>query len=850
MNVSFLSILNASISASWLVLVVIALRFALKKAPKAIHCALWALVAIRLLCPITIESEFSLMPSGQTVSDDYLTQESASDSGAAVLEIVDNPVYPQDVEVPLVLPAHRMERSIFRWNVIWPVGVAAMAVYALISYLRLRKKIAASIPIADGVLLCDYIGSPFILGVCRPKIYLPSELEQETIDHVLAHERAHLARHDHWWKPLGFALLSLHWFNPVMWVAYILLCRDIELACDEKVIKDLDAAKKKSYSAALLQCAVGRGMIAACPLAFGEVGVKERVKTVLNYKKPAFWVIVLAVILCGVVAVCFLTDPPAPDIYDIVYQDSYTVLDQREERFDISVPVDVLPDDIYSQEGHTFDEKEVVVYETDTSAIWLVYARYANEGSDKMYFQFDISYDLPKSGSILMISRYIPGTHTSTTCFHPTDRTLYDGETIFADAVSLRGQGPAQKFTVYLDTEAVRAAQKELRFGVSMNLLTYVKAGHEAEELPTEEILPEGTYVSQEKLFWAWYSSLYVEGMTMEVGKDSVTLDLKPSSLAGLTTTHPLERWWQQACPIDEGRRQLLAELSNLEPMFALRDLSSCRYLVLDASHFIVEENGELYLVCWQMSSINLEIIQYIFHMVPEAEYQKASVTIPLGQATLEPDPTEETIREHILQYNMPYMEADQMAVVSSDITANGDVLHNDEPILYQTKLNVRIAQYSKASDGTIRELSFQYFTVEVRYSIKDGVMEISDYSQAEAAEIPDNALQLEADCWNQAHACFQPDTDAMIEDLRQRYPEYLEISTAEGIELYWWDTAEGIRCIILPGTNWVMTAADLAAMPALTVPEAMMILGSYQLPRSSQTFYRIQDDVTAVAVP
>ena len=230
MDFSFISLLNASISASWLVCVVIFMRLVLKKAPKAIHCALWALVAIRLLCPVSIESPVSLVPSTETVSEYYQTQEAASDSAQAVLDIVENPVYPEDVNISLDLPAHRMEWSLFEWNVIWPAGMILMATYAFFSWLRLRRKVAVSIPIARDIRICDYIDSPFILGIFQPTIYLPSDMDQAAVDHVLAHERAHLARRDHWWKPLGFLLLSIHWFNPVMWLAYILLCRDIELA--------------------------------------------------------------------------------------------------------------------------------------------------------------------------------------------------------------------------------------------------------------------------------------------------------------------------------------------------------------------------------------------------------------------------------------------------------------------------------------------------------------------------------------------------------------------------------------------------------------------------------------------
>lgn len=157
--------------------------------------------------------------------------------------------------------------------------------------------------------MCDRIDTPFILGVFRPRIYLPSNMSEQDVTYVLAHEQAHIKRHDHWWKPLGFALLTIYWFHPILWIAYVLLCRDIELACDEKVIKEMGIDIKKPYSDALINCSIPRRAITACPLAFGEVGVKERVKTVLNYKKPAFWIVLIAVIACVIVAVCFLTNP-------------------------------------------------------------------------------------------------------------------------------------------------------------------------------------------------------------------------------------------------------------------------------------------------------------------------------------------------------------------------------------------------------------------------------------------------------------------------------------------------------------------------------------------------------------
>lgn len=314
MGLSFLKLLNTSISASWLILVVILLRLVLKKVPKSIHCLLWAMVAVRLLMPFSIESDFSLVPSAQTVPEMYLTLEGETLQYGAVLEVVGNSLYPQSgTPQPAGASIDRVQVQDVFLSLGWAVGAGILAMYALISYLRLRHKTAPAVKLRENIWVCDYIDTPFILGLFRPRIYLPSTLAGRELVHVLNHERAHLKRRDHWWKPFGFALLTVYWFNPLIWVAYILLCRDIEMACDEKVIRDLEIEEKKAYSAALLNCSVKRHMIAACPLAFGEVGVKARVKSVLNYKKPAFWVIVGAVIVCVAVAVCFLTDPvPKP----------------------------------------------------------------------------------------------------------------------------------------------------------------------------------------------------------------------------------------------------------------------------------------------------------------------------------------------------------------------------------------------------------------------------------------------------------------------------------------------------------------------------------------------------------
>ena len=335
MSKLFLHLLNISITAGWIVLVVVLLRFVLKKAPKWTRVVLWGLVALRLILPVSIESPLSLVPSEQTVSiatwtlpdtavgtseEGSAAQRTTAErvvfqTGFPALNSAINPTMKQSYEHHSTVST---VKTVAGW--VWLIGVVGMLFYALISFLRLKHRVRASVLLEKGVYVCDEISDPFILGLIVPKIYLPSGMDEQTRAYVLAHERAHLKRFDHIWKPLGFLLLSVYWFNPLLWLAYILLCRDIELACDEKVVKELDDAGKAAYSEALVTASVSRRSIAACPLAFGETGVKSRVKSVLNYKKPAFWIILVAILACIAVAVCFLTMPKKnqPDAAEIV----------------------------------------------------------------------------------------------------------------------------------------------------------------------------------------------------------------------------------------------------------------------------------------------------------------------------------------------------------------------------------------------------------------------------------------------------------------------------------------------------------------------------------------------------
>ena len=307
----FLKLLNLSISASWLVLVVLALRLVLKRVPKWVNVLLWGMVALRLMLPFSIESALSLIPSAETLSPAVVQFDPAPTITSGV-NIIDNAVNPSLSEHFAAAPLASVN-PLYVWAYlagwVWLIGLGAMLLYALVSYLRLRRRVSVSLPVQDHIYLCDAISSPFILGVVKPRIYLPSGLDEVQRQNVLAHEQAHLARRDHWWKPLGFALLAVYWFNPVLWLAYTLLCRDIELACDERVIRTMDESAVKTYSTVLLACSMPRKAVITCPLAFGEVGVKERVRNALRYKKPAFWVVAASVAVCVVVAVCFLTNP-------------------------------------------------------------------------------------------------------------------------------------------------------------------------------------------------------------------------------------------------------------------------------------------------------------------------------------------------------------------------------------------------------------------------------------------------------------------------------------------------------------------------------------------------------------
>ena len=387
MNEFFLKIINMSISASWLIFAVLILRLVLKKAPKWVNVLLWGIVAIRLICPFSFESALSLIPSAETFPKKIISGPSFDvQSGITPVDNRINDYLGDRYFEGVTVPANNGNTIMTILTIVWTIGILLLVAYTVISYWRLHREIDTAVRYKDNIFQSENVSSPFALGLIKPRIYLPFKLDGQDMEHVVAHEQAHIRRKDHWWKPLGFLLLTIHWFNPLMWLAYVLLCRDIELACDEKVIKGLSNEQRADYTQALVDCSVNRRMIAACPLTFGEVGVKERVKSVMNYKKPAFWVIIIAVIVCVGVAVCFLTNPK---------QDRYTLrivvpAGSQEEFVYTDEEVSTVRNSIKIWSGDGLGDTEVLLFPVNKTAETGYTATYLTHG---MPVEFDAEND-------------------------------------------------------------------------------------------------------------------------------------------------------------------------------------------------------------------------------------------------------------------------------------------------------------------------------------------------------------------------------------------------------------------------------------------------------------------------
>lgn len=314
MSELFLKFLNISITAGWLVLAILLMRTILKKAPKWINCMMWGIVGVRLIFPFSIESIFSLIPSIETVSKEIFYEKYPTvQSGSITVDSIVNPVLSTFFEATPQNSANPIQIFIAIAANLWVLGTLVMIGYAFFSYLFLEEKLREATHLKENIWKCDYVDPAFVFGLFRPRIYISSSLKETQLEYVIAHERAHIKRKDYLWKPIGFCLLAVYWFHPLIWIAYITLCKDIEYACDEYVIKHMQIEEKKAYSMALLECTTLRKMIYVCPVAFGELNVERRVKTVLSYKKPALWISFISIVICVVFGVGFLTEPMNSD---------------------------------------------------------------------------------------------------------------------------------------------------------------------------------------------------------------------------------------------------------------------------------------------------------------------------------------------------------------------------------------------------------------------------------------------------------------------------------------------------------------------------------------------------------
>lgn len=436
----FLKCVNMSISACWIVLVLLIVRLLLKKMPKWLNPILWGFVGLRLVIPFAPKSLFSLIPSAETISPDIVYSANPQIyTGIPFVNSTVNPVISETFAPAVGDSANPLQIILGISGVLWVAGCAAMLLYALISYTGIRKKVKTAVLLRDNIYQSENVPSAFVLGIFRPRIYLPFGVSENEREYVIAHENTHIKRRDYLIKPIGFLILSVYWFNPLLWIAYVLLCRDIELACDERTIKNFDRLKRAEYSSALLSLGVTRKSIAACPVAFGEVDIKKRVKNVLNYKKPAFWIIAAAIAFCVIFALCFLTNPVRDsdkeydnDSYEIINPDNGIIPDGT---------VSVKEDDTGSlQAGESLTLDDVITL---------------SKKGDNLNWQDFEKYPYTETGSGLMIRIYdIDDMFSLAIGGSPEQKPLYinlQASTFGYNSIDIRVQSPEDFINEFKD---------------------------------------------------------------------------------------------------------------------------------------------------------------------------------------------------------------------------------------------------------------------------------------------------------------------------------------------------------------------------------------------------------------
>ncbi len=613
METVFLKLVNLSLTAGWLILAVLLLRLVFRKAPKWVFCLLWGLVALRLVCPVSIESALSLIPSAQVLPVETFSVAPVVHSGVTALDEWVNPILSETLSPAPGAGVHSVQ--VWTWVLawVWAAGAAGMLLYALGSFLLLKRRLATATRLRDDLFQCERVDSPFVLGLFRPVIYLPYDLPPGDMEYVVAHERAHIRRRDHWWKPLGFVLLSVYWFHPLIWAAYYLLCRDIEAACDEKVVKDLAPEDRRAYSRALLDCAVRRFRVAACPLAFGEVGVKERVKNVMNYKKPAFWILLLALIGAGIAAVCLLTNPPAevspllgvtfaPG--EVIYQaedapflpnmQAIQIQGNRTLRFTQNWSVT----EIGTLEETELTRRNFDDYFPDSAGNLPAQLR---ERTKRAYLRI---FDHPDLGPLMYYVLEMPGLEKYLACGR------WDAEGL-SDPLS-------DDSTFYW---VLRLENKESNSSVSTDPARYVAA-----------LTPGTSYVSWECVYMSPLSSqapFSDSGFRYLVEPNAFTMVYRGSSVIegsgesldgrGGRTSIPVESWKYTDFPFSEEDWAGLFPIG--ESVVDLRELyRQIGYLPLDENHFLLSPDGALWLVTLGWNPDGSRYLWSIYSLVPEAQ--------------------------------------------------------------------------------------------------------------------------------------------------------------------------------------------------------------------------------------
>ena len=724
MSSVFLKIVNMSITASWLILAVVLVRMLLKKAPKWIPCLLWGLVAIRLICPISFGSVFSLIPSSETIPTNITVQrEPAINSGITIVNDVINPMIAESFAPSPADSVNPLQIIIPVAAIVWLSGIVIMLAYARISCIKLKKMVSICVPVGERILSCDEVKAPFILGVFRPAIYVPSSMSGETLELVIRHETAHLQRHDHWWKPLGYLLLAVYWFNPMCWIAYILLCRDIEMACDEKVIRDMDKDEMAAYSQALLDCSFPRRRIAACPLAFGEVGVKERVKGVLNYRKPTFWVILIAVIACIVLAVCLMTDPFSNKSLSGklgVSMDMAVAEHNHDSKTDghfVAIDYDVLR--VSKSFGRT------------TVYAWVMYEEYSFDGIDVK----------EESGS------HIPTVITFDTSSEDSDKSTYD-------VIEYWEPRDGSYFS-----EDIRS-----KFPLSIRAKAFDVSGADQQHENCLKAAREYYGVGQN---------------TVENPLTQFYLTIGADNIKSIMVSTP---YTSGGCQNADGSLYHKGEQIWLELLDGREDLRGVTITAMDASETVI----------WTAS-------------VPNTEENRGFTRLTQDGWTItnirDTSDVVFNIRYELGTTAHVFTSTPSGAKAGEKVEIKSDVLFDADIHVYVDGQEIGKTHYDSDYWGYSFIMPNKDVLVTARFYTKDEI-------------------------WGTE--------TADLDSLREKYPEYFELDTFKGLEVYVWQIVpNSYSCGVLPGTNREKTLEELLDLKDASIAEMRAILSTYDIDES-----------------